>query len=192
MNLTHYEKGEMKMKKVLKITGWVFGGFLALGIIGSTLSDDEPGTKTEPAKVVETTAPVKKETPKVETPKVEVPKEEKPKENTFVFGAEAVFDSGLVVKAVSVTETAERNQFAEPANFVVVVAFEFTNNTNAEITLTSYDFKVVDSAGFQGVDYPQGDQLVTVAPGTKARGNFHYGVEVAGPYKVIGGVATWQ
>lgn len=188
------------MKKVGKIIGWVFFGFLALAVIGSMMGEDEPGTKVEPAKEVakveeskpaEETAAPKEEAP-AEQPKAEAPKEEPKEDTTFAFGEEAVFDSGLAVKVVGVTETAERNQFADPANFVMVVQFEFTNNTGAELVMTSHEFKLVDSTGFQGIAYPQGDQIVTIAPGTKARANMHYGVDGAGPYKVIGGIATWQ
>jgi hypothetical protein len=175
------------MKKAI---GFVVGSVVAVSIISAACGNTEDiGVKTKPAQVV------KQETPAKETTVPEQPKEEKkeePKSSTFAFGAEVPFESGLSVKAVSVTETKERNQFADPTNHVVIVSFEFTNNTGAELTITSNDFQVLDSTGFQGVTYPQGDQIVTITAGSKARAQFHYGVEAVGPYKVIGGVATWQ
>ncbi|MGF6951910.1 hypothetical protein QF028_004415 [Neobacillus sp. B4I6] len=176
------------MKKALKITGIVFGGFIALFIIVAiiAINDDGPGTKVPSPKVVESAA--KPEVIKEEQPVVE---KEEPK-NIFKFGEEVPFESGLNVKTINVTKTAERNQFEDPTKYVLVVNIELTNTTGAEMYISSYDFNVQDKDGFQGKPYAGGDQSVSIAPNGKARVNFQFAIDGEGPYKVLGGVATWQ
>lgn len=189
------------MKKALKIVGIIFGGFIALMILAVAFSDSDegPGTKTPAPKVEEVSAPAKEE-PKAEEPaaKEETPKEEPKKEepkkqdNVFAFGTDVPFESGMTVKAVSVTTTTERNQFADPTKYVLVVNLEFTNTTAAEISVTSHELNVQDNSGFQGEAYPGGDQMVTVAPNGKARAQFQYAIDGEAPYKVLCGEAIWQ
>jgi hypothetical protein len=177
------------MKKGLKFLGCLGFGFIAVIIIGIIVAvstdNDSPGTKTTPEQVT-------KEAPKIET-STPAPKEEpKEDENTFAFGTEVPFESGINTKVIGVTTTTERNQFADPTKYVVVVEMELTNTTASEMTITSNEFNVQDKDDFQGKTYPSGDQIVTIAPNGKAKAKFHYGVDGEGPYKVVGGVATWK
>lgn len=152
--------------------------------------------KDDPVKPTSTEVSIEKvDKPPVQEPKKEEkPKKEEPKKSDGVFdlGTEVHFESGLVVKAVKVTTTSERNQFEDPSKHVAVVHLELGNTTDAEITLTSHEFNVIDKEGFQGKPYASGDQIVTLAPNGKAKVEFHYAIDGEGPYKVTGGVATWE
>jgi hypothetical protein len=186
------------MKKALKIVGYILAAFVLMIVGGIIFSDsDGPGTETSAPKVEEASAPVKEEPVAKEEPAQEESKE-KPKEepkqedNVFSFGTDVAFESGMTIKAVDVSKTSERNEFADPTKYVLVVTLELTNTTAAEMAITAHDLNIQDKSGFQGKTYPGGDQMVEVAPNGKARVKFQYATDGEGPYKVLASDAVWE
>lgn len=103
------------------------------------------------------------------------------------YGEEA---APLGVKVVSVTETDQRGGGEESIEHVALVEFEFTNKTGDSIELSSSDFNVVDTEGFQGKAFSEGysnikgDLWVDIPKDGKARAYFRYEVGTPGPYSV--------
>lgn len=112
------------------------------------------------------------------------------------YGEEA---APLGVKVVSVAETDQRGAGEESIEHVALVEFEFTNKTGDSIELSSSDFNVVDTEGFQGKAFSEGysdikgDLWVDLPKDGKARAYFRYEVGTPGPYSVqVGEVVVKQ